>query len=188
MNGFKMLRTLLIVAAVGLVGMACEDDDDGMMMEPDPPMEPQGPTADDSPIINSTVTQVDRFGLPAINTAFVSEDMDKDVFNQSAPANDAQFVPVASGVLMARYGLNQDNADALANLVLPDVQPLGDLSGALFNGRQPSDDVIDVELGVLFGEGGLSEAAPAPGLASDNVDSNDMPFLDAFPYLATPHQ
>lgn len=182
MRNFKTTRGAFAVALVALLAVgACGDDDEPGMMGPDEP------TADDSPIINSTVTQLDRFGLPAINTAFVSEDADKNTFNQAVPANDAQFIPVASGVLMARYGLNQMNADALAAIVLPDVQPLGDLSGALFNGRRLADDVIDAELGVLFGDMGLSDAAPAPGLASDNVDANDVPFLTAFPYLGTPN-
>lgn len=181
MRNLTTFRGLLVTALVALVAVGCGDDDDNGMMGPD------GPTADDSPIINSTLTQLDRMGLAAINTAFVSEDADKNTFNQAVPANDAQFIPVASGVLMARYGLNQANADALAAIVLPDVLPLGDLSGALFNGRRLQDDVIDAELGVLFGEMGLSDAAPAPGLASDNVDSNDAAFLGAFPYMGTPN-
>lgn len=187
MRNLKTFRGLLVTALVALVAVGCGDDDDDGMMGPNPNPPPSGPTADDSPIINSTVTQLDRMGLAAINTAFVSEDADKNTFNQAVPANDAQFIPVASGVLMARYGLNEMNANTLADLVLPDVLPLGDLSGALFNGRRLQDDVIDAELGVLFGEGGLSEAAPVPGLASDNVDSNDVAFLTTFPYLGTPN-
>ena len=177
-----MRRTTRVLAAgvsvvlLGLTLTAC-DDDGGVM----------GPDIEESPIEGQTLTQQDRFGLPAINTAFVAEDADKNVYNRSAPANDQQFVPVATQVIMDRYAVNQENAEALAGLVLPDVQPLGDLSGALFDGRRLEDDVIDAELGVLFGEDGLSEAAPAPGLASDNVDSNDVSFLGSFPYLAPPH-
>lgn len=143
-----------------------------------------GPNGDDlqaSPLFGVTVTQVDRFGLPAINTAFVAADADKDVFNASAPANDNQFLPVASGVIQARYGLTQSQADALADFALPDVQPLGDLSG-FPNGRRLEDDVIDVELGLIFGVFGPS----VPALASDGVDANDRSF-GAFPYLAGPN-
>lgn len=181
MRNLKPARGMFAMALVALFAVGCGDDDDNGMMGPN------GPTADDSPIINSTVTQLDRSGLPAINTAFVSESADKNTFNQSVPANDAQFIDLAAGVLMMRYGLNAMNANTLADLVLPDVQPLGDLSGALFNGRRLTDDVIDAELGVLFGDMGLSDLAPQLGLASDNVDSNDVPFLGTFPYLGTPN-
>lgn len=144
-----------------------------------------GPDADDfgaSPLFGVMVTQVDRFGLPAINTAFVAEPGDKDVFNRSAPADDAQFLPVASAVIQARYGLDQMQADALADFALPDVQPLGDLSG-FPNGRRLADDVIDVELGLIFGVFGPAN----PALDSDGVDANDVPFPGVFPYLAAPH-
>lgn len=167
--------SLVLLLCVGLLAAAgCED-------------EFLGPEAAESPILNQTVQQEDRFGFPAINTAFVAGDAAKNTFNRAAPANDEQFIPVAADVIMERYAVNQENATALADLVLPDVQPLGELGGALFEGRRLEDDVIDIELGVLFGENGLSEAAPAPELASDNVDGNDEPFLDSFPYLASPH-
>lgn len=176
----RRARSLMIRAAplllLPLAVAAC--DDDGGVTGPDTP---------ESPLMGQTLSQQDRFGLPAINTAFVSAASDKDAYNRAAPANDQQFIPVAAEVIMQRYGVNEENAMTLAGLVLPDVQPLGDLSGALFNGRRLSDDVIDAELGVLFGEEGLSEAAPAAGLASDNVDANDVEFLESFPYLAPPH-
>lgn len=142
--------------------------------------------------MNETLTQVDRFGLPALNTAFVSGDANKDAFNLAAPANDAQFTDVVVQTLQDRYRVPEAKGKQLAGLVLPDVQPLGDLSGydasgSPFNGRRPSDDVIDFELALLFGEGGFSSLAPVPALASDNVDSNDKAFLDEFPFLAPPH-
>ena len=185
-------------AAIGVFGAlvltGCDDDD---------PMSPGDVEVPDSPLQGQTVTQVDRFGLPAINTAFVSGDANKNAFNRAAPANDGQFVPVASDVIQQRYAVPADLATALADAVLPDVQPLGNLegyaaTGTPFNGRRLSDDVIDAELAILFGECPalpfpcpLSEAGggdPVPALASDNVDGNDREFLDEFPFLAPPHQ
>lgn len=167
-RGSTSLALALLLAAGG-----CSDDVAG-------PSEPD--VLERSPLFGVTVVQVDRFGLPAINTAFVAADADKDVFNQSAPASDEQFIPVASGVIQARYGLGQAEADALADFALPDVQPLGDLSG-FPNGRRLEDDVIDVELGLIFGVFG----PPNPPLESDGVDANDVPFPASFPYLAAPH-
>jgi len=162
----------LVLACAAAFGAACDDA--------------TGPGGDDefesSPLFGVAVTQVDRFGLPAINTAFVADAADRDVYNRSAPADDAQFLPVASGVIQARFGLDQMQADALADFALPDVQPLGDLSG-FPNGRRLQDDVIDVELGLIFGMFG----PPVPPLQSDGVDANDVAFGGAFPYLAAPN-
>ncbi|HMD80435.1 MAG TPA: DUF4331 domain-containing protein, partial [Anaerolineales bacterium] len=46
------------------------------------------------------------------------------------------------------------------------------------NGRRPIDDVTDVAIRVV---GGANYAD-----ASDNVDANDLPLLDTFPFLSTP--
>lgn len=165
-----LARAVLAAAVVGLAGC---DDMAG-------PGDVNGFAA--SPLLGVTVMQVDRFGLPAINTAFVAADADRDVYNTSAPADDAQFLPVASAVIQARYGLTQMQADALADFALPDVQPLGDLSGFPM-GRRLTDDVIDAELGLIFGVFGPA----VPALQSDGVDANDVPFLGGFPYLAAPN-
>ena len=173
--------TLLVMAA--LTVSAC-DEDRSELLEPDGAQVQLSKT----PLESMTLTQQDRFGIPAINTLFVSAASDKNAFNRAAPENDASdFTATAVATIMARFAVSEANATALAGLVLPDVQPLGDLSGALFAGRRLSDDVVDLVLGVLFGPTGLSDAAPAPGLASDFVDGNDKPFLAEFPYLATPH-
>jgi hypothetical protein len=54
----------------------------------------------------------------------------------------------------------------------------------VLTGRALADDVIDVELTLIFG--GPTGAAN-PGLTSDHVNGNDKAFSASFPYLATPH-
>ena len=76
--------------------------------------------------------------------------------------------------------------------------PLGILGGDVAgfpNGRRVGDDVIDVALkgaagGVLQALGAIDPADcnVAPLDLSDNVDTNDVPYLSEFPYLGTPHQ
>jgi uncharacterized protein DUF4331 len=70
----------------------------------------------------------------------------------------------------------------------------GDLAG-FPNGRRLADDVVDIELRA-FAQGygpilhnllGLPNKAPN-NLLGDGVDANDVAFLPAFPYVATPHQ
>jgi hypothetical protein len=59
------------------------------------------------------------------------------------------------------------------------------------NGRRVGDDVLDIDLkaaagGVLHVLGVTN--CPVSLTLGDNVDSNDVPYLAAFPYLATPHE
>jgi hypothetical protein len=71
--------------------------------------------------------------------------------------------------------------------------PLGLLAGQMDgfpNGRRLGDDVTDIELRALAGGTPFTadfNVAPNNAL-TDGVDANDVPFLAAFPYLATPHQ
>lgn len=59
----------------------------------------------------------------------------------------------------------------------------GDNSG-FPNGRRLTDDVVDIELQAL--EGAVRTGVINP-LLDDNVDANDLPFRDTFPYVALPH-
>ncbi|MGH2660999.1 MAG: DUF4331 domain-containing protein [Actinomycetota bacterium] len=63
----------------------------------------------------------------------------------------------------------------------------GDVAGYP-NGRRLEDDVIDITLNVA--EGDLLDGAPfVPTIGlSDGVDTNDVPFLLDFPYVAMPHR
>lgn len=166
-----VFRTLpLLLAASALI--ACDDDATAPGMDPSA-----------SVIMNQDLQQIDRMGLPAINTAFVSGGISKNAFNLGTPATDeATFLGTLTQVIMTRYGLNATQAGALANFVLPDMLPLGNLSG-FPNGRRLSDDVIDIELGLIFGVFGPA----VPALQHDNVNANDRAFLLSFPYLAGPH-
>jgi hypothetical protein len=69
-----------------------------------------------------------------------------------------------------------------------DPATAGWLSWALANGwggRKLTDDVVDAGLQAIFGPL-LSPVNVSPGLASDNVNANDKPFLTTFPYYAPP--
>lgn len=130
-------------------------------------------------VFNATYAQTDRFGLPAIATVFIPSNR-KDEFNQAAPAGDqAAFRTNVVETLIA-FGNDAATANALADALLPDVQPI-DVSqpSGFLNGRRPQDDVITAELGLIFG----ANAA----LNDDHVDANDVAFLPVFPYLAGPH-
>nr|WP_299112630.1 DUF4331 family protein [uncultured Winogradskyella sp.] len=53
----------------------------------------------------------------------------------------------------------------------------------VLTGRTLADDVISVELLLIFGG---EDGTENPGLSNDNVDANDKAFLTSFPYLASP--
>lgn len=57
------------------------------------------------------------------------------------------------------------------------------------NGRRVGDDVVDIELRAVAGGTPFTPATNvAPNnMLGDGVDQNDVPYLDRFPYLGTPH-
>jgi hypothetical protein len=69
----------------------------------------------------------------------------------------------------------------------------GDVDG-FPNGRRLADDVVDIAERVVEGVAypllcdANYEPHPLAGQLGDGIDQNDMPFLDHFPYLATPHE
>lgn len=137
--------------------------------------------------------RIDRMGRPGINTVFIptnpfepNEPSQKDAFNLGDPADDqANFRDEIVDTLTLLYSLNDGDGDDpsddaatiefLADILLPDILTV-DLSKetGFLNGRNLADDVIDAELGLIT-EGLIT---------SDNVDANDVPFQDSFPYLA----
>ncbi len=138
-----------------------------------------GPRVDAGVLMHQELRQEDRFGLPAIATVFIPTDL-KDAYNEAGPAGDkANFKSLIVAKLLA-FGQDAASANALADALTPDIQPI-DLSQptGFLNGRTLSDDVITAELHLIFG----SNAA----LNDDHVNANDEPFLAAFPYLAGPH-
>ena len=150
---------------------------------------------------NTPPTQVvyemgDQMARPAINTVFVGT-ADKDMFNTTVPsAMGAAFAAKFKARLLALnagYTTNAlgQNADQFTGLLATDVLNVSTTAPTTFfdgtnilTGRALADDVIDVELLLLFGG---PTGASNPGLTSDNVSANDKAFLTSFPYLATPH-
>ncbi|MCA9650644.1 MAG: DUF4331 family protein [Myxococcales bacterium] len=146
-------------------------------------------------------TQVDRMGMPAINTAVIS---DKDAYNAASPSIDATgaFVEqIVANLTGLHAALDDDLMGAglvpcavdtcvaqAAPLVVPDTIKI-DLNGeaGFPNGRLPSDPVIDVTLAVVL----LDLSAPGQNplsLVGLNPTENDRPFDAEFPYFARPHE
>lgn len=182
MKNIKILAAL----AVAFVAFNCSDDDNDIM-QPDP--------ID----FSGTYAQKDQMGRPAVNTVFVSSDS-KDMFNVTVPsaqntAFQSMFQTNLTGLSPAfandgdTNALGQDAA-TFTGLLATDVLNVS-LDGTttfydgtnVLTGRALADDVITVELLLIFGGEDFSEN---PGLSDDHVDANDKPFLASFPYLASP--
>ena len=153
---------------------------------------------DDSGTMPVTVRyeQEDQFARPAINTVFVSSE-DKDLFNMTPPSQQGSAFATKFKdrllALNAGYTTNLLGLDATAftGVLATDVLSVS-LDGPttfydgtnVLTGRKPDDDVITVELILLFGG---PDGTSNPGLSDDHVDANDKAFADVFPYLASPH-
>lgn len=171
-----------MILASGLLFVGCKDEND----EPEPPVSP-----------NTTFSQSDQVGRPAVNTVFVGSGS-KDAFNTTVPSNmEGTYQQPFEERLLAlnpnytQNALGQD-APTFTTLLSNDVLNVATSGVTTFfdgqnvlTGNNLTDDEIDVELLLIFGG---PDGSSNPGLTSDNVDSNDKEFLGTFPYLAAGHQ
>ncbi|WP_347174016.1 DUF4331 family protein [Polaribacter uvawellassae] len=148
---------------------------------------------------SGTFVQKDQMGRPAINTVFVNSNM-KDAFNTTIPSQQgAAFQTMFETNLKAlspAYANAGDknalmlDAATFTSVLATDVLTVS-LDGTttfydgtnVLTGRALADDVITVELLLIFGGEDFSEN---PTLSDDHVDANDKTFLTSFPYLASP--
>jgi Domain of unknown function (DUF4331) len=176
---YKNLFASLVIA---MLVVGCNNDDNNAVQE-------------EMVDFSGTYTQQDQMGRPAINTVFVASG-NKDSFNTTTPSTmGANFQSSFEAKLLALnpgYTTNALGLDATTFTTVLATDVLGvSTSGTttffdgtnVLTGRALADDVIDVELLLIFGgpTGGDNSV-----LTSDNVNSNDKPFLSFFPYLASP--
>lgn len=173
----KLTTIKIIAIALGgsLVAASCKKSDDM------------------TPAATVYYQQQDQMGRPAINTVFIPA-AHKDGFNTTVPSqlNAAYGADITAGLTGFGYMTNilgWDKATfsaALGTDVLTasttGVTSFYDGTNVL-TGRTLNDDVIDVELTLIFGG---ATGASNPGLTSDHVNGNDKAFSASFPYLASP--
>jgi hypothetical protein len=145
-----------------------------------------------------TFNQVQRLGNPLVSEVFLAK-RSHPVHGSTGPAQDNALISAELKAFVANVaGRNATVQNTLAAVLLPDELIIqtdkdpgtaGWLSWALANGwggRKLTDDVVDAGLDAIFGPL-LDPNNTSPGLESDHVDANDVPFLGSFPYLAAPH-
>jgi hypothetical protein len=154
--------------------------------------------------------QVQRLANPLVNEVIIGTE-DKDRWNSLDPSRERRFLkyyrePRLVAALEAVFGADAEplldlrdvfltytpgRYGRLSELLRLDISvepvplasqnPLTVLAGdnaGWPNGRRPIDDVTDVAIRVV---GGTNFAT-----AGDNVNANDLPLLDMFPFLPTP--
>jgi len=133
---------------------------------------------------SGTLTQVERMGLPTINTVFNHTDATKDAYNRAIPENDvADYTDDVAGVVSLINGLAGGldpggYGATIAGALLPDVITYNTAQSANFavlNGRALVNDVIDVALTVVA------------GTPLTDCVANDSTFSAKFPYLGSPN-
>lgn len=142
--------------------------------------------------------QVDQLARPIINILLIPPGANSEEFNTTPPSEQSSlFKPIIlsqlQGLSPAFSNLIDKNvlgqtAEQFADFLATDVLNVSTVEPTIFSidkltGRNLDDDVITTELQLIFGGENLLEN---PGLSDDNVDKNDVPFLEKFPYLAPP--
>ena len=184
----KLLRNIFGIAMVAALGLTSCDKDIDM-----------DPIVDNTPDFSGTFNTSDQMGRPAVNTVFVPAGM-KDQFNVTPPSQQggmyaSAFEAGLQGLSPAYANPGDKNALGLdaatfGGVLATDVLTVSTTGTTTFydgtnvlTGRNLADDVITVELLLIFGGEDFTEN---PGLSNDNVDANDKAFSSSFPYLASP--
>ncbi|KLT69172.1 MULTISPECIES: DUF4331 family protein [unclassified Flavobacterium] len=176
------LKMITLAISVALLSANCDNNNDDNSEQPA------------SIDFSGTFVQQDQMARPAINTVFIASGQPKDDFNAAIPsAMGSKYQSIFQSRLLAlnpAYSTNAlgQTAAAFTGLLATDVLNVSTTKKTTFfdgtnvlTGRALADDVIDVELLLIFGG---STGASNPQLTSDHVDANDVAFSTSFPYLA----
>jgi hypothetical protein len=133
----------------------------------------------------STGAQLDRQGIPAINTvfnaaAFGGPKKEKQFYNRRNPVTDvAKFHDLFSDRMVAfttslGAPYTAGEADGIMDLLLPDILSYDVTTPAAgpLNGRRLEDDVIDIELGIV-----TNGVVPGDGIGPHTDYRANFPYL-----------
>ena len=157
--------------------------------------------------------QIDRLSRPAINEVFATVANNRHAANHTlnSPVDDAGPNGLTNDIqsfMTGTAGRSAAITAAVQKVLIPDVMRV-DLSqnttkaaylgvetagatGSAFGGRALTDDVVDIDLGVIFGNTipalGLApdDNKEIPSLATDNIGYDKHCTLTAFPYVGAP--
>ena len=185
------ISRVLGIAAVALLA-ACQDDPAG------PTAQPNADASADLSSAGRIYAQIDRLANPLVSEVMVVKAR-HGKYNVGTPRTDvADWTNDLTGFVNGVAGRSPAYASTIAGALLPDMlltypkrdgTPVFWLSWVFggYGGRSLTDDVVDIGLGAIFGTLLGNTNNVTPGLTSDNVNANDVPFRAGFPYLAAAH-
>ena len=122
------------------------------------------------------LVQDDQMGRPAINTVF-NHGTHKITFNNTPPGKQRALFGESFENTLKSFGYDDAHADAITNILLPDILTYNYNSSAGFlNGRKLTDDVIDIELALVTN-----------GQITTDMVGPHTDYLSEFPYVGNPH-
>ena len=154
--------------------------------------------------------QQDRLARPAVNEVLATVTANRHLLNnQVNPVQDGSFVKndiISFMTFPARR--SPETASTLATVLTPDVMvadlsqmttkaaylgvETGGFTGSKFGGRALTDDIVDIDLGAIFGNTlaalGLvaDDKKELAQFTTDNITAH-TDYLPTFPYLGAPH-
>lgn len=128
----------------------------------------------------ANLTQIDRMGNPAVNTAFIPATL-KDAFNFGIPQNDAANFASVILKTLSNFNTSPANVAILASVAVPDTLKLNVAQPDGFpNGRRLQDRPTDIELQLVTNNPSFTDGTGP--LQAAKV------YLSTFPYLGPPCQ
>ena len=186
-------RALGVLTVALLV--ACNEDPAGTGPRA---VEPSSGVVSNGTVDRRIYTQKDRLANPLVSEVMVVKAR-HDKYNFGIPRTDvATWTGDLTGFVTGVAGRSSAYASTIAGALLPDMlltypkrdgKPVFWLSWVFggYGGRSLNDDVVDIGLGAIFGTLLGNTNNVTPGLTTDNVNANDVPFRSTFPYLAAAH-
>ena len=166
-------------------------------------------TTTSTPTRGGSYEQVDRLARPVVNEVFATVANNRHEVNDkvSPPQDRFELKKDLESFLAGTAGRSPATRNVIESVLVPDMM-VADLSssdkasylgyetagatGGKFGGRGLSDDVVDISLGIVFGNTisalGLApdDGKEVPTLTSDHVGPDGKHFSPSFPYLGTP--
>lgn len=153
--------------------------------------------------------QQDRLANPVVNEVFATYANNRHKVNDlAAPTTDkTELASDIQSFMTGTAGRSQAITDVVKSVLVPDIMiadlgvnakgaylgvQTGGATGSKAGGRELTDDVVDISLGVVFGDTipklGLApdDGHEIPTLTSDNVGPGGKHFKTTFPYLGDP--
>jgi hypothetical protein len=157
----------------------------------------------------NTYRQKDRLARPVVNEVFATASNGRHQVNDEiSPIDDInEIANDIQSFMTFPAGRSQAITNVVKAVLVPDVMKAdlsqtgpaaylgyetGGATGGTFGGRKLTDDVVDISLGVVFGNTipalGLApdDGHEIPSLTSDNVGPEGKHFVHTFPYLGAP--